>query len=109
MCFKNSRNKKLAESITNLVDPWKKNVVQENCVKSLHSNWKPLEQEETFAIFIRTCCDAPIKFAQDVESSLIEKTMCLNGHWVIIASVILSQYTNVTDDEDNLTNDILWQ
>jgi len=40
-------------------------------------------QTESRWIVTRTGCDAPAKFAQDVESSLIEKTMRLNGYWVI--------------------------
>jgi len=63
----------------NPVDPWK-TVLQENCVKSLHANRKPLKQEKSFAIFTRTCCDAPAKFTQNVDSSLIERTMRLNGY-----------------------------
>ena len=41
-----------------------------------------MEKEKTFAIVTRTCCDAPAKFAQNVKSSLIERTMRLNGYWV---------------------------
>jgi len=54
-----------------------KTVVQENCVKSLHANWKPLEQEKP-SIVTRTCGDVPAKFAEEIESSLNERTMRLN-------------------------------
>jgi len=43
------------------------------------SRWN---KKKTFSIVARTCCDAPVKFAQNVESSLIERTMRLNSYWV---------------------------
>ena len=50
--------------------------MQENC------KLKAVGKGKNFAIVTITCYDVPAKFAQEVESSLIERTMRLNGYWV---------------------------
>jgi len=58
----------------------------ENCRAELYyvaaPEMKAVANKKTLAIVTRTCCDAPAEFADEVESSLIERTMRLNGYWV---------------------------